>query len=95
MSDGEHDASFRAFERDRVMGRAGVVDEIIARAVLAAPVAVAALKDENLFDAAMPVRGVGAARQHADEDGGIARRLVVSQDVYGDAFVSRRPPLDF
>ena len=95
VGDGEHDAVFGGVcERGRLVRGAGVVEDVVARAVEAARVAVAALEDEDLFQSPVAVRGVGAARLHAYEDGRVARLLVAPQEVQVDASVPRRAPGD-
>ena len=94
MGDGEEDAVVRAFEGGGAVGGAGRVEDVTARAVLAARVAVAALKDEDLLDAVVPVRRVRAARPDADEDGRITRRRVAPEHAQRHALVPRLAPVD-
>jgi hypothetical protein len=95
VGDGQHDAVFGGVcEGYGVVGRAGFVEDVVAGAVCAARVRVAALKDEDLFDAAVTVRGIRAARLHSYEDGYVAGRLVAPEEVQVNASVSRRAPGD-
>jgi hypothetical protein len=55
VGEGEHDAVF-AFEGDGAVRGVCVVEHVVARAVLAPLVAIAALEDEDLFDADVAVR---------------------------------------
>ncbi len=95
VCDGEHDAVFACvFERDGMVRGAGFVDYVIARAMDARVVPIAALKKINLFESAMAMRGIGAARLHADENGRVAARFILTEHVQMDAPVPRRTPVD-
>ena len=94
VRDGEHDAVFRAVERDWVMRGARLVDEIAARAVFSRLIAIAALQDEHFFQPAVAMRGIAAPRLHAYEDGRATSLTVASQIVKVNPFVPGRVPLD-
>lgn len=94
VRDGKHDAIFRAFERDGKMRGTGFVDDVIARYVPPARVLVAALKNEDLFDAVMLMRRVSASGLHSDQHGRIACLLIAAQGMNKYSLMSCCVPID-
>ena len=94
MGDGEHDAIFRAFERNGVMHGTRIVREVFARVVFTRLIAIAALKDQDFFHPDVTMSRIAASRLHTYEDSAITRHIIAPQDMEENAFVSGGAPLD-
>ena len=93
MRKGNHNAIL-AVAGNRMVCGAGVVNKVFSGAALAVCIAIAALKNENLFNTEMTVRGVSAPGLHANQHGSIPGLFVSAQHIYKDSLMPRRMPVD-